>query len=60
MVFASAMGPGITGWCIDRQIGFEFQLIVMAGYCFVASFAMLVVARSLLTRQRQTGISTSR
>jgi sugar phosphate permease len=20
MVFASAMGPGITGWCIDRQI----------------------------------------
>jgi sugar phosphate permease len=50
MVFASALGPGITGWCIDRQISFDFQLIVMASYCLVASMAMTFVANSLLKR----------
>jgi hypothetical protein len=51
MVFASAIGPGITGWAIDRGIGFDFQLIVMAGYCILASLGMLFVARALLKRE---------
>ncbi len=51
MVFASALGPGLTGGCIDRGIGFEFQLLVMAGYCLVASVGMLVVAKILIARE---------
>lgn len=50
MVFASALGPGVTGWAIDRGVGFDQQLIVMAGYCLLASIAMLMVARTLLSR----------
>lgn len=50
MVFASALGPGVTGWCIDRGIGFDFQLIVMAGYCVIAAFGMAVVSRHLVAR----------
>ena len=53
MVFASALGPGVTGWCIDRNIGFEFQLIVMAIYCSVASGGMLFVSFSLSNRVRK-------
>lgn len=52
MVFASAIGPGITGWCIDRGIGFDFQLMVMAVYCLFAAMAM-VAAVKILERRRQ-------
>ncbi len=54
MVFASALGPGITGWCIDRQISFDFQLMAMAAYCFAASAAMLLVVHLLRIRDQQT------
>ncbi|MDG2183642.1 MAG: MFS transporter [Mariniblastus sp.] len=52
MVFASAIGPGITGWCIDRGIGFDFQLLVMAGYCLFAAVAMIAAVKILEGRQR--------
>lgn len=46
MVFASALGPGVTGLGIDNRIDFQLQLIVMGVYCVVASASMgLVVAR---------------
>jgi MFS family permease len=57
MVFASALGPGVTGWCIDRSIGFEFQLILMAAYCIVASAGMLFVSHSLSKRARQENVA---
>ena len=50
MVFASALGPGVTGWCIDRGIGLDAQLVVMASYCVAAGFAMAFVSRRLRTR----------
>ena len=50
MVFASALGPGLTGRAIDLKIGFEFQLILMAGYSFGAAALMVFVSRNLLSR----------
>ncbi len=50
MVFSSALGPGVTGSCIDRGIGFDFQLYVMAGYCLFAALGMSIVSRHLLAR----------
>jgi sugar phosphate permease len=50
MVFASALGPGITGSCIDVGIGFDSQLVVMAGYCLAAAVGMAAVSRHLLAR----------
>lgn len=52
MVFASAIGPGITGWCIDRGIGFDFQLVVMAGYCLFAAITMVAAVKILENRQQ--------
>lgn len=52
MVFASAIGPGITGWCIDRGIGFDFQLLVMAGYCLFAAATMVGAVKILEKRQQ--------
>lgn len=52
MVFASALGPGITGLGIDNQIDFQFQLIVMGLYCLVASGSMIVVVMQLVKRSR--------
>ena len=49
-VFASALGPGLTGWCIDNEITFSRQLIFMGGYCVAASLFMIVVVRMLNQR----------
>ena len=53
MVFASALGPGITGWCIDCDITFSRQLIFMGGYCVMASLMMIGV--SWILSQRDSG-----
>ena len=50
MVFASALGPGVTGWLIDRGVGFETQLLVMAIYCWIALSIMVPVSRLLHRR----------
>ncbi len=47
MVFASALGPGVTGWLIDQGIGFEFQLKVMAIYCLVTMLTLFRVSKQL-------------
>ena len=54
MVFASALGPGLTGWMIDAQIGFEFQLLVMSAYCLITLLVLTRVSAHLKTRL-QTG-----
>lgn len=56
MVFASAIGPGVTGWCIDRGIGFDFQLLVMAGYCLFAAVAMIAAVKILEGRQQSVSL----
>ncbi|MEM6744233.1 MAG: MFS transporter [Pseudomonadota bacterium] len=43
MVFATAVGPGVSGWLIDAGVGFETQLLGMAGWSAVmaAGFAWI-------------------
>ena len=50
IVFASALGPGLTGMGIDFKVDFEWQLIAMGIYCMLLSFLMLVAARNLAKR----------
>jgi len=50
MVFASALGPGLTGWLIDHRIGFESQLLVMGVYCLVTMIILVRVCARLKLR----------
>ncbi|MDH3669142.1 MAG: MFS transporter, partial [Paracoccaceae bacterium] len=43
MVFATALGPGITGLAIDLGALFPEQTIALALWCFVASIGFLVI-----------------
>ena len=47
LVFSSALGPGLTGWLIDCQIGFDRQLIGMGFYCVVVTVLMVWLAKRL-------------
>ena len=51
MVFASALGPGLTGWLIDRGVGFETQLLAMSLWCAFALVALTLVTRRLGRRE---------
>ena len=51
MVFASALGPGLTGWLIDLGVGFEVQLLFMSAYCAATMLVLFSVSRRLLERQ---------
>lgn len=50
MVFATAAGPGLTGYLIDVGIDYPTQILVMGFYCFAASALLLMVSRALLRR----------
>lgn len=50
MVFATALGPGITGALIDRGVGLPTQMLWMAGWCLVASAVLAMVAPRLQAR----------
>ena len=50
LVFATAMGPGLTGYLIDTGIPLPAQIVVMGLYCLVMVAVMSFVARRL--RQR--------
>ena len=52
MVFASAVGPGVTGWLIDQGIGFDKQLLGMSGYCILMMLVLFPVSRKLIQRHR--------
>ena len=54
-VFASALGPGLTGLGIDLKIDFHWQLIAMGVYCVLVSALMLVAARNLINRDASIG-----
>ncbi|QHQ36588.1 MFS transporter [Algicella marina] len=40
LVFASALGPAITGYLIDFGVDYRKQLVGMAAYCVVMSFVL--------------------
>ena len=50
LVFATALGPGLTGYLIDTGIPLPAQIVVMGLYCLVMVAVMSFVARRL--RQR--------
>lgn len=50
MVFATAMGPGVTGILIDRGVSYLTQFRVMGTYCLAAAVAMIFVSRVLSQR----------
>ncbi|MCA1749329.1 MAG: nitrate/nitrite transporter [Parasphingopyxis sp.] len=52
MVFATALGPGITGALIDRGIGLPVQMLWMAGWCLAASIALAIITPRLRARSR--------
>ncbi len=43
MVFSTGLGPWATGYLIDRGVGYETQLLFMAGYGLVASVFLFVL-----------------
>ena len=50
MVFASAMGPGVTGFLIDSGVSYPAQIIAMGLYCFLISFLLLYATRRVQAR----------
>ncbi|MFK7993581.1 MAG: MFS transporter [Granulosicoccus sp.] len=52
MVFASALGPGLTGWLIDLGVGFESQLYAMSVYCMAMILVLFPVSRALIRRNQ--------
>ncbi|WP_062228581.1 MFS transporter [Aureimonas frigidaquae] len=47
MVFASAAGPGLTGYLIDAGVDYDLQLAAMGAYALVAAAGMWAVSRRL-------------
>ena len=54
LVFATAVGPGLTGYLIDFGVSYPLQIAVMGLYCFAAAFVMLMVSRRLRARALPT------
>lgn len=55
MVFASALGPGLTGYLIDAGIAYSTQVYAMAAYCLVAALALTLASRHVRQRQASEG-----
>jgi MFS family permease len=51
MVLSSALGPGITGALIDGGIPLPTQMVWMAGWCVLASVALAMAARRIVSRE---------
>ncbi|QPC87969.1 MFS transporter [Mesorhizobium sp. NBSH29] len=50
MVFATAVGPGLSGFLIDQGVNYPAQIITMGVYCIAVSLVMLQVSRRLHAR----------
>jgi MFS family permease len=50
MVFATAAGPGLTGWLIDIGVSYPAQIAAMGIYALCASLLMVFVSRRLKAR----------
>jgi MFS family permease len=49
-VFATAMGPGITGFLIDRGVSYPAQIVAMGIYCLAACLLLVAVAARIRAR----------
>lgn len=50
IVFATAMGPGLTGFLIDVGVPYPLQIAGMGVYCLGSIFIMVLVRERILTR----------
>lgn len=50
MVFATAAGPGITGYLIDIGVKYPLQITFMGIYCLGAAFMMAIASRIAIAR----------
>ena len=50
MVFATAVGPGLTGALIDFGVPYPAQILAMGVYCLAASVVLFTVSRQLRIR----------
>lgn len=50
MVFATALGPGLTGYFIDAGTPLTAQLVIMSGWCAAACLVLLKATRSIEAR----------
>jgi MFS family permease len=51
LVFATAMGPGVTGFLIDLGVSYPLQIVTMGVYCLVMVLPMTRIARRLKVRR---------
>ena len=51
MVFATAMGPGVTGYLIDAGVSYPLQIVVMGLYSVGMSGVMYAVSRRIMARE---------
>ena len=51
MVFATAMGPGLTGALIDAGVSYPGQIAAMGVYCVMMIGVMTIVSRRALLRR---------
>ena len=52
MVFATAMGPGLTGALIDLGVSYPGQIAAMGAYCLAMIGFMTIVSRRALSRRK--------
>jgi MFS family permease len=50
MVFATAGGPGLTGFLIDQGVSYPAQIFAMGLYCLAGALLLLFVSRRLKAR----------
>lgn len=59
MVFATAMGPGLTGYLIDLGVSYPLQIAFMGFYCLGACLLMLHVSQRLSRRSLQSEMASA-
>lgn len=57
MVFATAAGPGLTGYLIDTGVHYPNQIIVMGVYCVLISIVMMLTSRHLIARLHTSSLA---
>lgn len=55
-VFASAIGPGLTGFLIDGGTSYPGQIVAMGLYCFAISFVLLLASRRVRARSQVSAV----
>lgn len=56
MVFATAAGPGITGYLIDFGVAYPTQVLFMGIYCLAAAVLMVFASRAAQNRNQEAAI----